>query len=81
MEDRIDEIYNNFILGDAYNQRMLDENSLNLEWVEEKLDKGCFLKMEKEISDYVILNDKDMFRNGFKCAWELFKTCEEKEVH
>lgn len=81
MADRIDKIYEDFILSDSYNKKAVKENLLDLHWIEEQINKRDFIKLEKDISDYVILNDRDMFRGGFQCAWELFQKCGEKNYN
>lgn len=75
---RIHGMFEKFTNSWEYNHIMM-QNDVDLEWLEEKLDREDYRKLEKYIMDLCLKNDELIFRLGFRYAWSLFTECAEKE--
>ena len=60
-----------------YNNVMM-KNNVDLDWLEGKLDKKDYRKLEDYILNLWLKNDELLFRVGFRYAWSLFTECAEK---
>ena len=74
---RIHGIFERFTNSWEYNHIMM-QNDVDLDWLEEKLDRGDYRKLEKYIMNLCLKNDELIFRLGFRYAWSLFTECVEK---
>ena len=54
------------------------KNNVDLDWLEGKLDKEDYRKLEDYILNLWFKNDEQLFRLGFRYAWSLFTECTEK---
>ncbi|MEY8518960.1 hypothetical protein AALC25_19095 [Lachnospiraceae bacterium 29-84] len=53
-------------------------NNVDLDWLEGKLDKKDYRKLEDYILNLWLKNDELLFRVGFRYAWSLFNECTQK---
>ena len=74
---RIHGMFERFTNSWEYNQIMM-QNDVDLDWLEEKLDREDYRKLEKYIMNFCLKNDELIFRLGFRYAWSLFTECTEK---
>lgn len=74
---RIHGIFERFTNTWEYNRVMM-KNNVDLDWLEGKLDKEEYRKLEDYILDYSSRNDELIFRLGFRYAWSLFNECTPK---
>ena len=74
---RIHGMFERFTNSWEYNQIMM-QNDVDLDWLEEKLDREDYRKLEKYIMDICLKNDELLFGLGFRYAWSLFTECAEK---
>ena len=74
---RIHGMFERFTNSWEYNHIMM-QNDVDLDWLEEKLDKDDYRKLEKCILNQYLKNDELIFRLGFRYAWSLFSECAEK---
>lgn len=74
---RIHETFERFTNSWEYNNVMM-KNTVDLDWLEGKLDKNDYQKLEKYIMNLWLKNDELIFRLGFRYAWSLFSECAEK---
>lgn len=59
---------------DEENRRLIFE----MDWLMPRLKTEEFLKLEQMISTFTIQNEKEMFKNGFQTAWDIFQSCTER---
>jgi hypothetical protein len=78
MAQRIEEIYQNYLDSIEF-VKMAREADTDISWLEDKLDREDWLRLEEEISSYHLNNGKAYFVSGFRFAWELFEQCDEKK--
>jgi hypothetical protein len=57
-----------------YNHVMM-KNNVDLDWLEGKLDKKDYRKLEDYMLHPCLRNDELLFRLGFRYAWSLFTEC------
>lgn len=74
---RIHGIFERFTNSWEYNHVMM-KNNVDLDWLEEKLDKEDYRKLEDYILQCCLKNDELIFRLGFRYAWSLFTECTPK---
>jgi len=74
---RIHGMFERFTNSWEYNHIMM-QNDVDLDWLEEKLDRDDYRKLEKYILNQYLKNDELIFRLGFRYAWSLFSECAEK---
>ena len=74
---RIHGIFERFTNTWEYNRVMM-KNNVDLDWLEGKLDKEDYRKLEDYILNLWFKNDEQLFRLGFRYAWSLFTECAEK---
>lgn len=73
---RIHGMFERFTNSWEYNHIMM-QNDVDLDWLEEKLDREDYRKLEKYIMNLCLKNDELIFRLGFRYAWSLFTECAE----
>lgn len=71
---RIYGIFEEFTNSWEYNHVMM-QNNMDLDWLEEKLEREDYQKLEDDILRFCLKNDKLVFRMGFRYAWSLFSEC------
>lgn len=74
---RIHGIFERFTNSWEYNHVMM-KNNVDLDWLEGKLDKKDYRKLEDYMLHLCLRNDELLFRLGFRYAWSLFTECAEK---
>ena len=74
---RIHEIFERFTNSWEYNNMMM-KNAVDLDWLEGKLERNDYQRLEKYIMNLWLKNDELVFRLGFRYAWSLFSECSEK---
>mgnify|MGYP001146954705 CR=1 FL=1 len=74
---RIHGIFETFTNTWEYNRIMM-KNNVDLDWLEGKLDKKDYRKLEDYILNLWLKNDELLFRVGFRYAWSLFNECTQK---
>ena len=77
INSRIHGMFERFTNSWEYNHIMM-QNDVDLDWLEEKLDRDDYRKLEKYILNQYLKNDELIFRLGFRYAWSLFSECAEK---
>ena len=74
---RIHGIFERFTNSWEYNHIMM-QNNVDIDWLEGKLEKEDYRKLENYILNLCLRNDELIFRLGFRYAWSLFTECVEK---
>ena len=74
---KIHGIFERFTNTWEYNNVMM-KNNVDLDWLEGKLDKKDYRKLEDYILNLWLKNDELLFRVGFRYAWSLFNECTPK---
>ena len=74
---RIHGMFERFTNSWEYNHIMM-QNDVDLDWLEEKLDREDYRKLENYLLNLCLKNDELIFRLGFRYAWSLFSECAEK---
>lgn len=71
---RIYEIFEKFTNSWEYNHTLM-KNSIDIDWLMQKLEMEDYQRLEDYILDYSSRNDELIFRLGFRYAWSLFSEC------
>ena len=72
--DIISELYGIMIQGEEFRE-MASRNRLDLSWIEDRIGREEYKKLENTVVDYSNAVNEVLFRAGFKCAWDLFHQC------